>query len=107
MDAYKAAATHSAQNAISAHSNSQDSITRITGISLDEAHKILGIEGKLHPTMEEIVEVLFRINEKYDHLFKANDPANGGSFYLQSKVFRAKERIELEMKKDESVPSNN
>jgi mitochondrial import inner membrane translocase subunit TIM16 len=26
-----------------------------------------------------------------------NDPKIGGSFYIQSKVFRAKERIELEL----------
>lgn len=32
------------------------------------------------------------------HLYQANDVAKGGSFYLQSKVFRAKERVELEMK---------
>jgi import inner membrane translocase subunit TIM16 len=31
-------------------------------------------------------------------LFGQNDPKKGGSFYLQAKVFRAKERIELEMK---------
>jgi import inner membrane translocase subunit TIM16 len=29
-------------------------------------------------------------------LFKVNDKETGGSFYLQSKVVRAKERIELE-----------
>jgi import inner membrane translocase subunit TIM16 len=32
-------------------------------------------------------------------MFKANDPANGGSFYLQSKVVRAKEALEAEMAK--------
>jgi import inner membrane translocase subunit TIM16 len=29
-------------------------------------------------------------------LFNVNDPTKGGSFYLQSKVVRAKERFELE-----------
>jgi import inner membrane translocase subunit TIM16 len=29
-------------------------------------------------------------------LFKVNDKAVGGSFYLQSKVVRAKERLEME-----------
>ena len=37
-------------------------------------------------------------NQKFIHLYQANDVAKGGSFYLQSKVFRAKERVELEMK---------
>jgi hypothetical protein len=30
-------------------------------------------------------------------LFSQNDPKRGGSAYLQAKVFRAKERIELEL----------
>jgi len=32
--------------------------------------------------------------QKYQKLFTANDPSKGGSFYLQSKVVRAKEAIE-------------
>ena len=32
-------------------------------------------------------------------MFKVNDPAQGGSLYLQSKFVRAKERIELELVK--------
>lgn len=36
--------------------------------------------------------------EKFDHLFKMNAKENGGSFYLQSKVFRAKERVDQEFK---------
>ena len=38
------------------------------------------------------------IAQRYEHLFQQNDPKKGGSAYLQAKVFRAKERIELEMK---------
>ena len=30
-------------------------------------------------------------------MFKVNDKKSGGSFYLQSKVVRAKERIEMEL----------
>ena len=33
--------------------------------------------------------------QRYNHLFKVNEEQ--GSFYLQSKVFRAKERIEEEL----------
>lgn len=29
-------------------------------------------------------------------MFKANDRTTGGSFYLQSKIVRARERIEME-----------
>lgn len=37
------------------------------------------------------------INKNYDHLFKANDVAQGGSFYLQSKIYRSKEAIDEKM----------
>lgn len=32
--------------------------------------------------------------QRFEKYFQANDPASGGSFYLQSKVFRAKECLE-------------
>ena len=35
--------------------------------------------------------------QNYEHLFKVNDPTKGSSIYLQSKVYRAKARIEAEM----------
>lgn len=62
-------------------------ITWTAGITLEEAKQILNIE-KLDPKEAQ---------EKFDHLFKINDKANGGSFYLQSKVFRAKERVDHEL----------
>ena len=34
--------------------------------------------------------------DRFKQLFDANEVANGGSFYLQSKVLRARERIERE-----------
>lgn len=41
---------------------------------------------------------MFLDYKKYNHLFNVNDLKSGGSFYLQSKVVRAKERIEMEVK---------
>ncbi|XP_066914327.1 mitochondrial import inner membrane translocase subunit tim16-B-like isoform X2 [Clytia hemisphaerica] len=61
-----------------------------TGISLDEAKQILNIK-ELNP--EEV-------QKSYDYLFKINDKKAGGSFYLQSKVFRAKERLDMEFKNE-------
>ncbi|XP_054849343.1 coronin-7-like isoform X2 [Eublepharis macularius] len=60
----------------------------ISGISLQEAQQILNI-SKLNP--EEI-------QKNYEHLFKVNDKSVGGSFYLQSKVVRAKERLDDELR---------
>lgn len=57
-------------------------------MTLEEAQQILNT-NKLDP--EEI-------QKSYEHLFNVNDKSKGGSFYLQSKVFRAKERIDEELK---------
>uniref|UniRef100_A0A674GBY6 Mitochondrial import inner membrane translocase subunit TIM16-like n=1 Tax=Taeniopygia guttata TaxID=59729 RepID=A0A674GBY6_TAEGU len=62
--------------------------SRIISISLQEAQQILNVSS-LNP--EEI-------QKNYDHLFKVNDKSVGGSFYLQSKVVRAKERLDEELR---------
>jgi import inner membrane translocase subunit TIM16 len=61
-------------------------------MTLDEACKILNVKppaGGQAP-VEEVME-------RYKRLFDANEPQNGGSFYLQSKIVRAKERFEREL----------
>jgi import inner membrane translocase subunit TIM16 len=39
--------------------------------------------------------------ERFKKLFDLNDPKQGGSFYLQSKILRARERIEMEAREAE------
>ncbi|CAI2348696.1 unnamed protein product [Caenorhabditis sp. 36 PRJEB53466] len=58
------------------------------GISLEESLQILNVKTPLN--REEV-------DKHYEHLFKINDKTNGGTLYLQSKVFRAKERIDEEL----------
>lgn len=58
-----------------------------TGITLEEAKQILHV-NELNKT---------EVNERYEHLFQINDKSKGGSFYIQSKVVRAKERIDHEL----------
>ncbi|XP_032442849.1 coronin-7-like isoform X3 [Xiphophorus hellerii] len=62
-------------------------VSSITGMSVQEAQQILNV-STLSP--EEI-------QKSYEHLFKANEKSVGGSFYLQSKVVRAKERLDEEL----------
>ncbi|XP_050522779.1 mitochondrial import inner membrane translocase subunit Tim16-like [Daktulosphaira vitifoliae] len=64
------------------------------GISLEEAKQILNVKGM---TPEEV-------EKRYEYLFGINDKTKGGSFYLQSKIFRAKERLdkELSIKKEKT-----
>lgn len=42
-----------------------------------------------------------QVAERFKKLFDVNDPQKGGSFYLQSKVLRARERIESEVRQAE------
>ncbi|OLY84226.1 Mitochondrial import inner membrane translocase subunit TIM16 [Smittium mucronatum] len=62
-------------------------MTRKTGIALDESVKILNVDE---------IKDMDKIREKYEHLFKMNDPKDGGSLYLQAKVVRAFERVQIE-----------
>ena len=40
---------------------------------------------------------------RFKRLFDSNDPKKGGSFYLQSKILRARERIEKEVREAEEA----
>lgn len=63
-----------------------------SGMTLDEACKILNVKPPAggQANVEEVLE-------RYKRLFDNNNPEKGGSFYLQSKIVRAKERFEREI----------
>jgi mitochondrial import inner membrane translocase subunit TIM16 len=67
---------------------------------VEEACKILDVppprEGKTDMT---------KVMERFKRLFDINEPKNGGSFYLQSKILRARQRIEMEAKAGEDKAS--
>ena len=44
-----------------------------------------------------------KVIERFKTLYDKNDPTKGGSFYLQSKILRARERIELEVREAEEA----
>uniref|UniRef100_A0A8D3CS30 Coronin n=1 Tax=Scophthalmus maximus TaxID=52904 RepID=A0A8D3CS30_SCOMX len=81
------AASQAAARARSRTGQESAAASSITGMSLQEAQQILNVSTL---TPEEI-------QKNYEHLFKVNDKAVGGSFYLQSKVVRAKERLDEEL----------
>ena len=58
-------------------------------MTLEEAQQILNVSK---------LESIDEITKNYEHLFAVNDKLKSGSFYLQSKVVRAKERIDDELK---------
>ncbi|KAK2048002.1 protein transporter [Colletotrichum somersetense] len=63
-----------------------------SGMTLDEACKILDVEAP-----KDGAQSASNVMERFKKLFDANDPKKGGSFYLQSKVLRARERLEKEI----------
>jgi len=99
-----AAAAASARGGASAPSNSL-TVTHRKG--LDEARMILNMQGdvSLPPRGQGIPdEVKRELVERYERLFVINAPpapkgkqgGGQGSFYIQSKIVRARERIEAE-----------
>lgn len=59
---------------------------------MEEACKILNVG----PSKMGQMDMEF-VTERFKRLFDLNDPKKGGSFYLQSKILRARERIEREV----------
>ncbi|OAA52523.1 Protein Transporter, Pam16 [Beauveria brongniartii RCEF 3172] len=94
MAAYKQAQAASAFQRAQAKSGGSASAgaSLSGGMTLDEACKVLNVKPPAggHANVEEVLE-------RYKRLFDANEPQKGGSFYLQSKIVRAKERFEREL----------
>ncbi|KAJ2779433.1 mitochondrial import inner membrane translocase subunit TIM16 [Coemansia javaensis] len=89
-DAYRQAAANSAAARAAAGNLKAaadgDRMTQASGITVDESQKILNIKS---------IDDKEELAKKFEHLFSANDPKQGGSLYLQAKVVRARERIEM------------
>lgn len=89
MEAYRQASSASLRASATAAAREKTG-----GVSLSEARKILGIEdGSLD---------LEQAQKKYDYLFDANSREKSGSFYLQSKVYRAMECVKYEVQQTEA-----
>ncbi|KNE60037.1 hypothetical protein AMAG_05474 [Allomyces macrogynus ATCC 38327] len=112
-DAYKQAAANAARQSASASGGPQrgpanadgstnvtDDLTFKTGLTLDEAANILNLKKEPLPTQDEVLA-------RYETMFKQNDPEKGGSWYLQAKVFRARERFDLELAEALKVSNPN
>ncbi|VDD74965.1 unnamed protein product [Mesocestoides corti] len=90
------AAKARASTSQSSSSKSDSNASSTSGLSLEEAKQILNVSD-----IFDTENVL----KKYEHLFEVNDKSKGGSLYLQSKVFRAKERIDEELQAMKSSAS--
>lgn len=93
VDAYQQAVRNAINNP-----SINSGITRQAGMTLEEASKILNVDKKA-----SIPEIM----KKYKHLFDVNDKSKGGSFYLQSKIVRARERFEQEYPNESWIQNGN
>ncbi|KAF2771177.1 cochaperone Pam16 [Teratosphaeria nubilosa] len=97
-EAYKQASASQKYAAANGATSATAVNSATAGISLDEACRILNVspprggQGNLE-----------KVHEQFKRLFDMNDPKKGGSFYLQSKVLRARERIELEVREAQAA----
>jgi import inner membrane translocase subunit TIM16 len=69
--------------------------SRITPMTKQEAVKILGIEDRMEEKDFDFAEA----QEHFERMFLQNDPEKGGSFYVQSKIFHARDCLEKELVK--------
>lgn len=95
-EAYKQAASAGAARTASASAKAAAAAAN-GGIQLDEASKILDIDYRKEGLSPE------KIKERYDYLFNVNSKEKGGSFYIQLKVYYAKERLLGEIKYQEEL----
>jgi len=98
-EAYKQASASSKYAAEARKGNISGANTYASGgLTLDEACKILNVK-----TPQGGEASLETVMERFKRLFDLNDPKKGGSFYLQSKILRARERIEMEVRETERI----
>ena len=96
-EAYKQAQA-SSQYARAASKDNPQALNNIasSGLTLDEACKILNVK----PPQGGVTN-MEHVMERFKRLYDLNEPKKGGSFYLQSKILRARERIEMEVREAE------
>ncbi|KAL6937987.1 hypothetical protein ACO0RG_004514 [Hanseniaspora osmophila] len=89
-EAYKQTAAQSAKGAASG-AKAGGAAKEIGGITVSESCQILNLQ-------KADINNLDKINKQYEYLFNVNDVEKGGSFYLQSKIYRAAERLKHDIK---------
>jgi import inner membrane translocase subunit TIM16 len=82
-------AVHNAKSGNTGAAMAAKTAVRKNAMSKQQALEILNFPSSTKPSGAEI-------EKQFTRYFEANDPAKGGSFYLQSKIFRAKEALETE-----------
>eukprot|EP01083_Nonionella_stella_P006344 18418_1 len=103
--AYGAALNNARKGGVDAAKANSEGIFGKKKIAVDEAMLVLNlVKGDVNPKA---------VQKQFDRYFAANAVEKGGSFYLQSKIYRAKEQLDEfireteEMKKQEASGSSS
>ncbi|KAG2385867.1 hypothetical protein C9374_003016 [Naegleria lovaniensis] len=97
--AYNQAAKTSGGSAGAGAFGQKLSITKTQPMTIAEAQKILGL-----PKLAEGETIDYGlVQDRFEKMFINNSVKNGGSFYLQSKIIRAKQCIEYELLKENKL----
>lgn len=94
-EAYRQAASQTVKQGANA-ARARSASAEYGGITLDESSKILNLEDKNDLNLD-------KIDQRFKYLFEVNDAEKGGSFYLQSKIYRAAERLKWELAQREKA----
>ncbi|WPG99259.1 mitochondrial import inner membrane translocase subunit tim-16 [Acrodontium crateriforme] len=100
-EAYKQASASQKHAAHLKNNPSASNTLGSSGLTLQEACQILNVAPPKGGQAD-----ITSIHAQFKKLFDMNDPKRGGSFYLQSKILRARERIELESHRLKSQPTS-
>ncbi|RMZ76650.1 hypothetical protein DV738_g4869, partial [Chaetothyriales sp. CBS 135597] len=92
-EAYKQAQASSQYAKQAAKSGNGSTTYGASGMTLDEACKILNVKPPMGGKTD-----MPNVMDRFKKLYDLNNPEKGGSFYLQSKILRARERIEGEVR---------
>ncbi|KAF1336550.1 Mitochondrial import inner membrane translocase subunit tim16, partial [Globisporangium splendens] len=91
-------AVHNAKTGNTSHLTAK-AVVKKNAMSREQALEILNFPTSAKPKPDEI-------SKQFKRYFEANDPAKGGSFYLQSKIYRAKEALEHEEAEQQAAAEN-
>lgn len=86
--AYGAALSNARKSGNDISTSSYGDVLGKKRMTIDEAKMILNVENDDQNITADL------LNKQFDMLFKMNAVDNGGSFYLQSKFYRAKELLD-------------
>jgi import inner membrane translocase subunit TIM16 len=78
--------------------NAATTVARRGRMTLEEAYRIVGVRPDSPPEL---------VAERLKRIYTLNDPKNGGSLYLQAKIYGAQRTLEEALKRSFEIPTES